>query len=108
MAIKRLTAKSSSSNCRVLCERRLDDTPDKSEFAQFNWYQYVLFIDPVGGTFDKKLLARFVVVATNVSKAITFWCLPATAQIVVRISVTLLTADKLNDHDIKAQMLDLD
>ena len=107
-AIKRLTARQGTSDCRVPCELRLGDTPDISEYAQFDWYQYVWFIQPAGDYLEKKVLARFVGVASNVGSLMTFWCLPGSCDIVARSSVTPLTVDELNTPGIKLQMADLD
>ena len=107
-AIKRLTARQGTSDCRVPSELRLGDTPDISEYAQFDWYQYVWFIQPAGDHLDRKVLARFVGVASNVGSLMTFWCLPGSCDIVARSSVTPLTVDELNTPGIKLQMADLD
>ena len=31
---------------RALAEKRLGDTSDMSEYVQFNWYQYIWYINP--------------------------------------------------------------
>ena len=107
-AIRGLTAKSSSSDCRVPVEPRLGDTPDISEYAQFDWYQYVWVIEPRKGEMDKKKLMRYIGVAPNVGSSMTFWCLPESCLPIARSSVTPLTADELAEDDIQQRLKHLD
>ena len=87
---------------------RLGDTLDMSENAQFNWYQYIWYVDPKIREMDKKKLARFVGVATNVGSKMKFWYLFPSGLVVVRSSVTLVTSGELILTGIQPQLKDLD
>ncbi|EEC42806.1 predicted protein [Phaeodactylum tricornutum CCAP 1055/1] len=77
-AIRRLTAHDIPAlNGRVATELLEGDTPDISEYAQFDWYEPVWFIDPTSAFPEmKKKLGRWVGVASDVGQAMTFWILP--------------------------------
>ena len=107
-AIRGLTAKNTLSDSRVPSEARLGDTPDISEYAQFDWYQTVWVIDPKKGEMDKKVLMKYIGVAPNVGSLMTFWCLPGSCTPIARSSVTPLTADELAQNGIQQRIKDLD
>ena len=54
--IRRLIAPWDVPNARSPCELRIGTTPDISEAAQFDWYQYVWYVNP---KMEKKI-ARFI------------------------------------------------
>ncbi len=77
-AIRRLTAHDIHSlHDRVPCEAVEGNTPDISEYAQFDWYQYVWYHDPsVQFLQDPKKIGRWIGVAHDVGSPMTFWILP--------------------------------
>jgi hypothetical protein len=84
-------------------------TPDISEYAQFNWYQYVWFHDPtVPFLADARRLAQWIGVAHSVGNPMTFWVLPQTCKVLARSTVWSLTADDKADPAVQALMVDLD
>ena len=66
--IRRLIAPWDAPNARSPCELRLGTTPDISEAAQFDWYQYVWYVNP---KMEKKI-ARFIGVAKSIGSLMTF------------------------------------
>jgi hypothetical protein len=64
-AIRRLTALNLPQlQGRVPDEHVLGCTPDISQYAQFDWYEPVLYWDPVGSfPYEQKLFGRWIGVA---------------------------------------------
>jgi hypothetical protein len=109
-AIRRLTAHDIPSlQDRVPCEAIEGNTPDISEYAQFDWYQYVWYHDPaVQFPDDPKKLGRWIGVAHDVGSPMTFWILPASCRVLARSTVFPLTKDELDDPLVKARLVELD
>jgi hypothetical protein len=109
-AIRRLTAHPIPSlNDRVPAERIEGNTPDISEYAQFDWYEHVWYIDPsVQFPEDQKRLGRWIGVAHDVGQAMTSWVLPASCRPIARSSVTPLTEDERQNPDIQERLQELD
>jgi hypothetical protein len=109
-AIRRLTAHDIPAlDGRVPAEVVEGSTPDISEYAQFDWYQYVWYYDPtVSFPADPRKLARWVGVAHDVGNPVTFWVLPASCKVIARSTVWGLTDDERNDPRIQAQIAELD
>jgi Reverse transcriptase (RNA-dependent DNA polymerase) len=109
-AIRRLTAHDIPSlHDRVPCEVVEGNTPDISEYAQFDWYQYVWYHDPaVQFPDDARKIGRWVGVAHDVGSPMTFWVLPASCRVIARSTVSQLTEDELADPVIKNRIAELD
>ena len=109
-AIRRLTAHDIHSlHDRVPCEAVEGNTPDISEYAQFDWYQYVWYHDPaVQFPQDPKKIGRWIGVAHDVGSPMTFWILPASCRVIARSTVFPLTDDELNDPLVKVKIVELD
>jgi hypothetical protein len=109
-AIRRLTAHDIPSlQGRVPSEAVEGNTPDISEFVQFDWYQPVWYIDPaVQFPDDSRKLGRWIGVAHDVGSPMTFWVLPQSCKVLARSTVTSLTDDELSDPVVKARMVELD
>lgn len=91
-AIRRLTAHDIPAlQGRVPSEANEGNTPDKSEYAQFNWYQHVWYIDPaVQFPDDSRKLGRWIGVAHDVGSPMTFKVLPQTRKVLARSTVQYL------------------
>jgi hypothetical protein len=84
-------------------------TPNISDYAQFNWYEYVWIYDPtVQFPADARKLARWIGVAHDVGNPMTFWVLPQSCKVLARSSVSSLTDDELADPSVQARMAELD
>ena len=84
-------------------------TPDISDYAQFNWYEYVWIYDPtVQFPADARKLARWIGVAHDVGNPMTFWVLPQSCKVLARSSVSSCTDDELADPSVQARMAELD
>jgi hypothetical protein len=85
------------------------DTPDISEYAQFDWYEPVWFIDPTSAFPEmKKRLGQWVGVASDVGQAMTFWILPKSCIPIARSSVARVFPDVSTTNDFKADLAELD
>jgi len=107
--VRRLTALDIHSlKGRVPEERRVGDTPDISEYAQFDWYDWVEYYDPAeaGDKEAKSKLGRFCGVAKNVGPSCTYWVLTANAKVIARSTVTTLSDERRRDPAWQEQMTD--
>ena len=95
-ALRRLTALDNPAlDGRVPHEDALGDTPDISQYAQFDWYQAVHYYDPTAQfPDDKNLLGRWVGVAEVSINLMAFYILTETGKVVVRQSVWALTSQR--------------
>ncbi|KAI2503958.1 Reverse transcriptase (RNA-dependent DNA polymerase) [Fragilaria crotonensis] len=94
---------------RSKAPRRLWCFCDISQYAQFDWYEPVLYWDPVG-TFphEQKLLGRWLGVAEVSTDLMAFYLLTKTGKIIVRKSVWGLSEDDFANPDIKTRLVELD
>jgi hypothetical protein len=84
-------------------------TGDISPLIQFDWYQYVWYIDPPTDTAQyRRKLGRKLGVADNFGTAMTYFILPKSTIVVARSSVTPVTPEKMMSNEGKAKMIELD
>ena len=102
--IRRLMVPWDAPNARPPSELRLGTTPDISEAAQFDWYQYVWFVNPK----MEKCIARYIGVADNIGAMMTFWLLPKSCLPVARSSVSPVTDTELQKDGVKKLITELD
>ena len=109
-AIRRLTALDMPQlEGRVAEEDVLGSTPDISNYAQFDWYEPVWYMDPTAQfPGEKKLLGRWLGVAQVSIDIMAFFILQGTGKVVMRKSVWGLTSDESNDPTVKLRLADLD
>jgi Reverse transcriptase (RNA-dependent DNA polymerase) len=109
-AIRRLTAHDIPTlQGRVPSEIIESNTPDISEYAQFEWYEYVWYLDPaVQFPEDAKKLGRWIGVAHDVGSPMTFWVLPMSCKVIARSTVTSLSDDDMADPVVLSKLADLD
>ena len=109
-AIRRLTALDMPQlHGRVPDKDVLGSTPDISQYSQFDWYEPVLYWDPVGAfPYEQKLLGRWLGVADLSTELMAFYILTKTGKIIVRKSVWGLSEDNFANPDIKIRLVYLD
>jgi hypothetical protein len=109
-AVRRLTAHDIPGlNGRVPDEVIEGNTPDISEYAQFDWYEYVWFHDPtVQFPGNAKRLARWIGVAHDVGNPMSFYLLPPSCKVLARSTVWSLTEDERADPIVHGLMAELD
>ncbi|KAI2511643.1 Reverse transcriptase (RNA-dependent DNA polymerase) [Fragilaria crotonensis] len=94
---------------RVPDEDVLGCTPDISQYAQFDWYEPVMYWDPVGSfPFEQKLFGRWIGVAEVSTDLMAFYILTRSGKVIVRKSVWGLSEDDLANPDIKLRLSELD
>ena len=87
-AIRRLTAHDLPGLDGMVPEARYNGGfADISEYCQFDWYQYVWYMDPN----QEKHLGRWIGVARNIGSPMIFWILAKSGIPIARSSVTPLT-----------------
>jgi hypothetical protein len=84
------------------------ETPDISEWVDFDFYDWVWYHDPpdtmAETTEEIRKLGKWLGVANRVGSALTYWILTDSAKVIARSTVQHVTAyDQLND-DIKHRM----
>ena len=109
-AIRRLTAlEMPQLQGRVPEEDVLGSTPDISQYAQFDWYEPVMYWDPISGfPHEQKLLGRWIGVAKVSTDLMAFYILTRKGKIVVRKSVWGLSNDDFANPDMKLRLVELD
>jgi hypothetical protein len=85
------------------------NTPDISEYTDFNWYENIWYHDQKA-TFpdDKRKLAKWLSVAHCVGQALCYYVLPASGRPIVRSTIQALSEDKLHSVKIQQQLKDFD
>jgi hypothetical protein len=85
------------------------NTPDISEYAQFDWYEYVWYLDPaVQFPQDARRLGRWIGVAHDVGSPMTFWVLTLSCKVIARSTVTSMTEDEKASPEVQAKVAELD
>jgi hypothetical protein len=109
-AIRRLTALDMPQlQGRVPDKDVLGSTPNISQYSKFDWYEPVLYWDPVGAfPHEQKLLGRWLGVAEVSTDLMAFYILTKTGKIIVRKSVWGLSEEDFANPDIKIRLVDLD
>jgi hypothetical protein len=72
------------------------ETPDCSEFLDFDFYSWVKFRDVKGGGENALSLGRWLGVAHSVGQAMTYWILKSNGYVVARSTVRPLLKDELH------------
>lgn len=109
-AIRRLTALSMQSLDGFNAYERVHARrADISEYAQFDWYQYVYAIDPSAGGLDtRRVLTRWIGVAEDFGSAMTYWVISKSAEPVARSSVMPVPLEDMLTDEFKAAAKELD
>jgi hypothetical protein len=82
---------------------------DISEYAQFDWYQYVWVIDPNATGLDpRRILMRWIGVADDHGSAMTYWVIGKSAEPVARSSVQAVQPEEFSTDSFKAHAKELD
>jgi hypothetical protein len=84
------------------------NTPDISEFLEYEWYQPVWYFEPTAFPNQRKILARWIGVAHRVGQAMCYWLLPQSGIPITRTTVQPLSTIELQTDDIKEQLRTFD
>lgn len=94
---------------RAPCEAIEGNTPGISEYAHFDWYQYVWYINPAAQfPEDSRKLDWWIGVAHDIGSPMTFWIHPQSCKALARSTVTSLTDDEMSDPIVRTRMAEFD
>ena len=81
------------------------ETPDITEYVEFDWYTPVFYWEPTNKFPDgKRCIGRWLGVAHRVGQAMCYWVLPRSCQVLARSTVQPMTADELANPEIIAAL----
>ena len=83
---------------RAPLETVTGETPDTSEYMDFDFFQWVKYRDSTMDKDDPIKLGRWLGVAHNVGTALTYWVLKENGQVIARSTVQPLTAEEVKDE----------
>jgi hypothetical protein len=85
------------------------NTPDISEYTDYQWYQTIWYLDQ-DASFpeDKRKLAKWLGVAHRVGQALCYYILTSNGKVLVRSSVQALTEEELQATNVQNAIATLD
>ena len=93
LEIRSLTANSLYSlHSRTPYELVTGNTPNISEYTEFDWYQPVWYMDTGSFPEEKLLMGRWLGVAHRIGQAMCYWILPQSGVPIARTTVQQVTA----------------
>jgi hypothetical protein len=84
------------------------ETPDISEYMDFDFYQFIKYRDANADRDDPVKLGRWLGIAHEVGTPMTYWVLKVNGQIICRSTVRPLLSEEWNNEAEKAAGLDFD
>jgi len=84
------------------------NTPDISEFLEFEWYQPIWYYDPEPFPEQRRKLARWIGIAHRVGQALCYWILPESGRPLARTTIQAVSQDEIATQVIKDQICALD
>ncbi len=82
---------------RIPYEVLTGNTPNISEFIEYEWYQSVLYYEPSAFPEQCKYLARWIGIAHRVGQAMCYWLLPASGIPIGRTTIQAIKAAELQE-----------
>ena len=76
------------------------DTPDITEWLEYDFYQPVWFYSPAAFPVEKQLLGRWLGVAHSVGQALCYWILPVSGVPIARSTVQPILKDDLTTKEV--------
>ena len=71
------------------------NTPDVSEYLEFEWYQLIWYYETHAFPEDKRLIGHWIGVAHQLGQAMCYWILPASRVPITRTTIQALTDDEV-------------
>ena len=84
------------------------NTPDISEYLDFEWFQLVWVFDTASFPEQRRTIARWIGVAHRVGQAMCYWILPPSGIPIVRTTIQAVTKEELNTTEVKEQLQEFD
>jgi hypothetical protein len=83
---------------RTPIEVMTGETPDNSEYTNFDFYGWVKYKDPNNGLSDDVILWGWLGVAHSVGQAMTYWVLKSNGYLIARSTVRPITAEEMRSE----------
>ncbi|MGH3055829.1 MAG: hypothetical protein ACRDL7_12725, partial [Gaiellaceae bacterium] len=80
------------------------NTPDISEYVEFNWYQPIWYFDSSDFPDDRRLLGRWLGVSHRIGQAMCYWILPPSGIPIARTTVQDISEQELLTDDVTNQI----
>ena len=77
-----------------------EDTPNITEWLEYDFYQPVWFYSPAAFPIEKQLLGRWLGVAHRVGQALCYWILPVSGVPIARSMVQPISKDNLATKEV--------
>jgi len=84
------------------------NTPDISEYLDFEWFQPVWVFDTASFPEQRRTIARWIGVAHRVGQAMCYWILPPSGIPIARTTIQAVTKEELNTTEVKEQLQEFD
>ena len=84
------------------------NTPDNSEYLEYEWYQPVWVFDTAAFPEQRRTIVRWIGVAHRVGQAMCFWILPPSGIPIARTTVQAITKSELATREVKEQLRECD
>ncbi len=89
-------------NGRTPYELITGNTPDVSEFLEFEWYQPIWYYEPSAFPQQNRLIARWIGIAHHVGQAMCYWILPQSGIPIARTTIQPISQTELNTTEIQS------
>jgi hypothetical protein len=80
------------------------NTPDISEYLEFEWYQPIWVYDTTAFPEQRRTIGRWIGVAHRIGQAMCYWILPPSGIPIVRSTVQPISKDELVTRDVMEQL----
>ena len=84
------------------------NTPDISEFLEFEWYQPVWIFNSATFPEQKRTIGRWIGIAHRVGQAMCYWVLPPSGIPIARTTVQAITKEELSTREVLEQIYEYD
>ncbi len=84
------------------------NTPDISEWVEFDWYEPLYYYDSEAFPGDKRLIGRWLGVAHRIGQAMCYWILPKSGIPIARTTVQRLTSEEIARTTVRDELREFD
>jgi hypothetical protein len=84
------------------------NTPDISEYLEYEWYQPIWIFNPGAFPEQRRIIGRWLGVAHRVGQAMCFWVLPPSGIPIARTTIQAISKDELATREVMEQIYDFD
>ena len=103
--IRRLTAQPLYSlHGRTSYELVTGDTPDISEYVEFEWYQPIWYYEANAFPEERRKLGRWIGVAHRIGQAMCYWIIPESGVPIARTTIQMITSDEMATIEVQTSL----